>query len=119
MKRLRSWKLWAIVGGVILILIVIVNLAGGSEGTPAATVPVEPQNVQQQVEQVSNQLATDDGREYMMARSCEDVMAEYNALASAGHEAGVMHVSNTYNLKTGGDPYIAVSDARAKVEECS
>ena len=33
--------------------------------------------------------------------------------------AAVMYVSNVYNIKTETDPYIAVSDALARIEECS
>ena len=59
MKRLKSWKLWAIVGWVILVLIVIGSLAGGSGDAPTATVPVEPQSVDQVpcIDQAAHHLA--------------------------------------------------------------
>ena len=66
------------------------------------------------VKQLSESFASDTGREYMMSRPCVDVMAEYNAMAIAGRDAAVMHVSNVYNIKTESNPYIAVSDANAK-----
>ena len=55
----------------------------------------------------------------MLSQPCVDVLAEYNAMKIAGHDAAAMHVSNVYNIKTGTDPYIAISDALARIEECS
>ena len=70
------------------------------------------------VEDLSDALANDRGREYMLSQPCTDVMAEYNAMKIAGHDAAVTHVANTYNIKTGTSPYIAISDASARVEQC-
>lgn len=59
------------------------------------------------------------GREYMEAQPCVDVLAEYKAMEPAvGHDAAVMHVSNVYNIKTETRPYVAVSDANARVDQC-
>jgi len=58
------------------------------------------------------------GRAYMESQSCVDVMAEYNAMKSLGHDGAVTHVSNAYNAKTGAQPYIAISDASARVRQC-
>ena len=54
----------------------------------------------------------------MLAVPCIDVMAEYDAVSLVGHDTPVMHVSNVYNIKTGSNPYIAVSDTSAKVRQC-
>ena len=70
------------------------------------------------IEDLSESLANDQGREFMLAQPCVDVMAEYNAMVSAGHDAALSHVSNVYNIKTGTNPYIAISDAQARVAEC-
>lgn len=70
--------------------------------------------------ELSDSLSNDDGRSFMQSQPCVDVLAEYNAMKIVGHDAAVMHVSNVYNLKTGfGGPYIAVSDANARIEECN
>ena len=37
MRRLKSWKLWAVVGGIILVLIVVGSLSGGSDGSSGQT----------------------------------------------------------------------------------
>ena len=74
---------------------------------------------QRTIEEFSDSLANDDGRSFMRSQPCADVMAEYNAMKIAGHDAAVMHVSNVYNIKTGIDPYIAVSDANARIKECN
>ena len=66
----------------------------------------------------SSEASGDPGREYIMAVDCVDILAEYNAMLVAGEEAAVAHVSNVYNLKTNMEPFIAVSDANAKVEAC-
>ncbi|MCY3923878.1 MAG: hypothetical protein OXG27_15985 [Chloroflexi bacterium] len=58
------------------------------------------------------------GRAYMESQPCADVMAEYNAMKSLGHDGAVTHVSNVYNTKTGAQPYIAISDATARVKQC-
>ena len=79
---------------------------------------VDPAPIQEEVKDLSDSLATGDGRAFMLAQPCVDVMAEYNAMKVAGHDAAVMHVSTVYNIKTETDPYIAVSDASARIEEC-
>ena len=58
------------------------------------------------------------GRAYMESQPCTDVLAEYNAMKTVGHDAAVTHVSNVYNTKTGAQPYIAISDASARVSQC-
>lgn len=58
------------------------------------------------------------GRAYMEAQPCVDVMAEYKAMKTVGHDAAVTHVSNVYNTKTGAQPYVAISDASARVKQC-
>ena len=110
-----SWKHF--IGGFVTATLAFILLLGVCVAA-VATVVEDGVNVTGDVQRLSESLASDSGREYMMSRSCTDVMAEYNAMAIAGHDAGVMHVSNTYNIKTDGDPYIAISDAAAKVKEC-
>lgn len=39
-------------------------------------------------------------------------------MASLEADTAVIRVSNVYNIKTDMDPYIAVSDVRARLEEC-
>ena len=51
MRKLRSWKLWAVVGGIIIVLIVIASVSGsGSDGSdnritsqPSGSTPVPAQ----------------------------------------------------------------------------
>ena len=102
----------AIIG--ILTLLIVAMTACEDEGSSPATVPA----IEEKVKDLSDSLATDDGRAYMLDRPCVDVMAEYNAMNVAGHDAAVMHVSNVYNIKTSMDPYVAISDASARVAEC-
>ncbi len=54
----------------------------------------------------------------MESQPCVDVLAEYNAMKTVGHDAAVTHVSNVYNTKTGAQPYVAISDASARVKQC-
>ena len=94
-----------IIAGLIMLAVV------GCEDTGGSAV--------EQVEELSESLANDEGRAFMLAQPCVDVLAEYNAMKVAGHDAAVTHVSNVYNIKTGANPYIAVSDANASIEECN
>ncbi len=75
------------------------------EREPPAEAPAEPPR--------------SDGRAYMLAEPCIDVITEYNAIkALGGHDFALVHVSNVYNLKTGSEPYIAVSDVWARLDQC-
>lgn len=114
----------------VAILFVMVSCASESPPTSApasATIEAPPPtavntavpNPVATVEKLSNSLANDAGRAFMLSQPCVDVLAEYNAMKIAGHDAAAMHVSNVYNIKTGTDPYIAISDALARIEECS
>ena len=106
-----SWKYFlggfvtASAGSILLIAVCVAAVAGVVDSTDDVT-------------RLSESLSSDAGREYMMSRSCTDVIAEYNAMSILGHDAAVMHVSNVYNTKTGANPYIAVSDAAAKINKC-
>ena len=55
----------------------------------------------------------------MLAQPGADVMAEYKAVKPLGHDFALPHVSNVYNIKTEFDPYVVVSDVRARVAQCS
>ena len=55
----------------------------------------------------------------MLSQPCVDILAEYRAMSIAGHNAALTHVANVYNIKTGTNPYIAVSDVRARFDQCS
>lgn len=70
-------------------------------------------------EELSDSLANDDGRAFMLSQSCIEVMAEYTAMLIGGRDAAVMHVANTYNIKTGTNSYIAISDAQVRIDQCS
>ena len=64
-------------------------------------------------------LANDDGRDYMLRQPCTDVMSEYNSVKGLNdHDLAVSHVASVYNIKTGFDPFIANSDASARVTQC-
>ena len=122
-----------LIPSILLGLLALMTIACGSDKSTPQSVPIatlEPtvtsqqdididQDIQDIVEEMSDALASDSGRAYMLAQPCIDVMAEYNAMKIAGHDAGVMYVSTVYNIKTGADPYIAVSDASARVNQCN
>ena len=63
-------------------------------------------------------LFTGDGRAFMMAQPCRDVLAEYNAMRSIGHNSAIQHVSNVYNIKADLNTYVSVSDAQARYDSC-
>ena len=89
-------------GSVVLtaILLLVAGLAVGSEITDQV---IDPGT---------------DGREYMRAQPCSEVLIEYRAMRDLGHDPAVTHVSNVYNAKTMARPYIALSDVSARLEEC-
>lgn len=119
-------KAMAIAGGilslisiVLAILFVVLVFAAVDEAVEDLNeLSTNPEKLQEAVEGLSDFLANDEGRAFMLRQPCTDVMAEYNAMKDLGHDAAVMQVSNVYNIKTGGNPYIAVSDAAARVEQC-
>ena len=100
LKRKLVWIPLAAIG-VVVMLAIIGAIVGGESSIPAGVV-------------APNQ----GGRAYMHSQPCVDVLAEYNAMKVVGHDAALTHVSNVYNTKTGARPYIAVSDARARVDQC-
>jgi len=123
MSTTTKWIIGIIIGGLLLVIGCSAVVCGVFVATVADDLSeiedLSSADIGQSITELSNQLANDEGREYMLAQPCEDVMAEYRALASIGHDSAVMHVSGVYNIKTGSQPYIAISDASARVEECS
>ena len=99
-----------------IVMMVVIFSAANELVDDLEAISNDPQGA---MEEISDSLSNDAGRDFMLAQSCEDVLAEYNAVKIAGHDAAVMHVSNVYNIKTGTNPYIAVSDANARVKECN
>ena len=74
---------------------------------------------------LSDELATDDSRAdgsaLVAAVGCDWVKGEYNAMAVAGHDTAVLHVSNVANVDVGslaGGRRVSVSEAANAVEQC-
>ena len=63
-------------------------------------------------------VTKNDGREYMMALECADVLREYQVMLIVNQQTATLHVSNVYNIQAGGKPHISLSDAAAKIEAC-
>ncbi len=107
----------AIAGGILSILAIVISILLAVLVFAAVDDAVD--DLDRSLEEISDSLSTDDGREFMLRQPCVDVMAEYNAMVGVtGHDSAVLHVSNVYNLKADFGTYVAVSDAAARIRQC-
>ena len=103
----KAWIVLIVVGGLLLL------------GSCVAILAVAGSSLSDTIDDLDSALENDGGREYMLSQPCSDVMTEYTTVAVMGQSTAIAHVANVYNIKTGTTPYIALSDVRAKVNQCS